>query len=191
MRIGDYSVNIPEGEERSDGCIGLRHGQIYSIRLTNHGVSRCDAILKIDGIPMGVFRLNPRVVCTLERPPNDEGKFTFFALDTPEAKASQIQKDDETGLLQVEFRPEEKVSDFRPIRASLAPPGAQSSNLGAGGTGLTGRSNQHYTTATNIVYDKESEFVLISLRLGNMYCSSTEPRPLPGRKLSNPVPPPL
>lgn len=189
MKLRDYSVEIPEGKERSDGYIGMRHGQVYTIRIGNTGPKKCDAILSIDGLPMGTFRLNPKQIWSLEHPATSKGRFTFFGLNTAEAQSSLIQKDSQTGLIQVEFRPEyQEGFDSGLISFSDT---EDPDWLGAGGTGLTGRSDQFYATAGKIRYAPEIEFIVISLRLGNLSRDSSEARPLPGRQISNPVPPPL
>ena len=182
-------MEIPEGKERSDGYIGMRHGQVYTIRIGNTGPKKCDAILSIDGLPMGTFRLNPKQIWSLEHPATSKGRFTFFGLNTAEAQSSLIQKDSQTGLIQVEFRPEyQEGFDSGLISFSDT---EDPDWLGAGGTGLTGRSDQFYATAGKIRYAPEIEFIVISLRLGNLSRDSSEARPLPGRQISNPVPPPL
>ncbi len=87
MNLGNYSVGIPEGVEHANGYVELRHGQTYSIRLSNNDSRRCDTLLSIDGLPMGVFRLRAGFAGIIERPVEDAGKFTFFArqilLDSP------------------------------------------------------------------------------------------------------------
>ena len=48
MRVGNFSLMIPEGIERDSGHIVLPHEQVYTLRLGNHGNRRCDAHVWID-----------------------------------------------------------------------------------------------------------------------------------------------
>ncbi|MCI5131036.1 MAG: hypothetical protein D3904_05810 [Candidatus Electrothrix sp. EH2] len=57
--------------------------------------------------------------------------------------------------------------------------------LEAGGTGLSGKSEQEFRTAESLDYD-ETGFVQINLRL---VCKVDQPRPL--TPSSTPIPPPL
>ena len=63
--------------------------------------------------------------------------------------------------------------------------GAECRNLSAGGTGLSGYSNQDFVTVANLEYDLAGE-VTINLRL---VCGVAEPRPL--QPVGNPVPHPV
>ncbi len=109
MRVGNYSVMIPEGCERDSGHVELPHGATYQIRLMNHCHSRrCDAEVTVDGKSVGFFRVDQNGSIILERPLDDHGKFTFFKVDSQEgeqAGAAGISKDDR-GLIQVVFKPE-------------------------------------------------------------------------------------
>ena len=208
MRVGNYSVLIPEGRERdSEGHVVLSHGTQYHIRLGNHDYgSRCDAELKIDGKDMGSFRIQAGQTITLERPVNETGKFTFFesgSAQAAEAGGDSVSREDR-GLLTVIFRPEKKriVAELTSasvmksasrsrgcgqsaggIHSSL---GAVPQNCSAGITGLTGHSTDQYTTVQNLDYALNEE-VTIHLRL---VCGS-DVRPLSAVSRSNPIPPPV
>lgn len=109
MRVGNFSVLIPEGRERDSGHVVLRHGTPYTPTLKNHfNNRRCDAAVTIDGKDMGTFRLAAFGSLPLERPVHDDGRFTFYTADSPEfaAAACGDVAPDERGLVKVVFRPE-------------------------------------------------------------------------------------
>lgn len=192
MKLGDFEMRICGGEELAGGYVGLVHGQRYSIELANHSSRVCDVALSIDGTPCGVFRLNHQRRCTIEHPADDSGCFTFLELATTEARAASVKANDETGVIAAVFMPEREkpVVLYQSASGSEAPEEeAYSPELSAGGTGLSGKSNQEYGTATRICHAPESEFVTIHLRLGGR--KSSEVRPLKKEPLSSPVPPPL
>lgn len=245
MRIGDFSVEIQEGREVSDGYVEMRHGQQYSIKLTNHmpGNRRCAAEIRVDGKVVGTFRLTPSRggSLVLERPTNDVGKFTFYRVDSTEANQVGLNNVpvEDRGLITVLFKPERYVPAVEVIQGDkthwfpepLSPwvsparigadyalgaypddykvKGMSSSysscgevktrsvqhvnstkNYSAGGTGLSGSSNQRFRTVENLDYDDPSTFVRINLRL---VAAQDSPRTLvsAGYPMSNPVPRPL
>lgn len=114
MRVGNYSVLVPEGVERETGHVHLAHGRQYTIQLLNHDYQRaCDAELTVDGKPLGGFRLRPGGRAVLERAPHDHGRFTFYAAGTGEAAAAgeaAVAVPDK-GLVQVRFVPERRRPD--------------------------------------------------------------------------------
>ncbi len=112
MRVGSFSLLIPEGVERDSAHVELRHNTVYRVRLGNHGNRRCDAELSIDGKFMGCYRLDAGTTVTLERSVADNGCFTFMQADTSEAAAGgvdKVQKVDR-GLVQVVFKPERQYA---------------------------------------------------------------------------------
>lgn len=112
MRVGNFTVVVPEGRERDSGHVTIPHGTKYRIRLSNHWNNRaCDAKVTIDGKYMGTFRIDATGTAILERPSHDNGEFTFYKADTAEfaAAAGGDVPTAERGLLQVEFTPEKLV----------------------------------------------------------------------------------
>lgn len=212
MRIGNYSVLVPEGYEHGSGHVGLRHGQVYTLRIGNHGRGKCAAQIVIDGKDMGLYRIGGRDTVTLECPFHDKGRFTFFRSGSQEADAvGGVMVDSEArGLLQVRFKPEVQrgpvyrgaVSGFmdggQPKsvgRMSSAGPlgmfGEEKTSGGIAGpgvTGLTGQSNQQFTQVAGIEHDPMAE-VLISLRLVEM--DKSGPRELKPAYQANPIPRPV
>lgn len=111
MRVGSFSVMVPQGKERSsDGYVEMVHGRVYSLRLCNHYSARCDAVVSMDGKMVGAFRIDSRQDIVLETSPNDPSKgcFTFYEAASAEgivAGSDTVSKDDR-GLIEVTFKPE-------------------------------------------------------------------------------------
>lgn len=196
MQHTNYSVDIPEGREQSDGYVHMRHGQVYTLRLVNHSALRCDAHVEVDGKHIGTWRLSSYGgTARLEHPVNDQGKFTFYRLGSVEGAQAGLQVKNDLGLIKVTFTPERRYEPppaqvtYRDVGAS-AVFGVQSrdyqpkSRLAAGGTGLSGHSNQHFGTASHMELDHPAA-VVIHLRLVE---ANDEPRPLMAAS-STPVPP--
>jgi len=204
MYINSFSVRIPEGKETHSGYVEMQHGKTYTLVLRNARDVRCDARVEVDGKDVGTWRIPAHSSISLERPANDDGKFTFYRLDSQEAKQVGLKDDMYAGLVQVTFTPEKHFIST-PIYAKGMCDGSQkrirgnyylgddnsilegsaaiSSSYKAGGTGLSGRSNQVFVDAETIVYDY-SQRTTISLRL---VINESTPRPL--RPLGNEVPP--
>lgn len=117
MFFQNYSVRIVGGTEHPDGYVRIRHGQTYSISLRNHHNRVCDADVTIDGKSIGIFRIPTHATISLERPPNDTGRFTFYRLDSPEAAQVGLTNNDGLGLISVTFTPE-LVREPRPLSPS-------------------------------------------------------------------------
>jgi hypothetical protein len=184
MEINGFSLTIQPGKETPNGYVELPHNTPYSLHLRNEHRQRCDAKVSIDGKPVGTWRIPVASFITLERPVNDAGRFTFYAIATPEAQHAGLAADDPNlGLVQVVFTPE--LPSPPPAPPASAPYLAGSSRR-AGGTGLSGHSNQQFGIAAQIQQDL-SQQTTISLRL--IATPQAQPRPL--RPLANPVPPPI
>lgn len=170
-------MKVTPGDENHDGYVMLAHGQQYSVFLGNHSHSPCDVELSIDGDGVGVFRLESQQGAEIDRPSYDDGRFTFFELVTDEARAANLRSHSEIGLLKAIFKP-----------GSNAP--VLNSSPSAGGTGLTGRSDQKFGSATPLKYHNPREFVTIHLRLGGVVNPAIRPLRNAG-PLESSVPPPL
>jgi len=167
MRVSNFSVLVHPGNERDSGHVEVSHGEVYTIKLGNHEHRRCDAEVVVDGKSVGNFRLNAFGSIILERPAHDTGKFTFYKSNSREAEAANkdgVAKDDR-GLVQVKFRPE-KIEAYRKREEKTS--GIRGQSMGFAGeegiTGLSGRSDQQFTSVACLDYD-ESAKVTISLRL--------------------------
>src|SRR3990167_10124375 len=99
----NFSVRIPEGRENG-GYVEMEHGKQYSLVLRNdHGVP-CDAKVDIDGKTVGTWRIYASGSIQLERPANDDGRFTFYRAGTPEAQQAQLPRgSNDLGLVRVTF----------------------------------------------------------------------------------------
>lgn len=215
MRVGNFSVLIPEGIERDSGHVQLPHGTQYCIRIGNHEWLRCDAEVEVDGKPVGNFRLNQNETVTLERPADDRGRFTFFRVDSEEAQAvgqAEISRDDR-GLIRVTFRPERRrqknpamdrsiyarggsccvppvYGDFGTTETGCGgPKGLEEIKTSAGITGLTGKSEQTFHSVAGLDHDPERT-VVVTLRLIAGPGAAT-PRKLEPAPRGNPVPLPV
>lgn len=109
MRFCHYEVCLNSGVEDACGYVYMRHGATYRLHLHNRDTCRVDAKVTIDGKLVGVFRIDQFSQIVLERPINDNGKFTFFRKDSKEGKAAGggVSRDD-SGLIEVTFMPERK-----------------------------------------------------------------------------------
>lgn len=213
MKIGAFMLEIPEGKETDGGYVVLSHGQHYSLRVRSDWEGDSDVEISIDGDSVGGWRLEPGITYRIERSVNDPGKFTFYVAETGEAKMAGIVKNDSTGLISARFLPE-KVAPKPTIRfmpgdntLNAAAPTPDDSGLGlgaampgfsshvklpsppsgalAGGTGLSGFSEQTFGEAARVIKHDLEAAVTINLRL---IAISTAPRPL---HRANPVPPPV
>ncbi len=180
MRVHDYDVVVPEGNENATGYVVLEHNTRYTIKLMNLSYSKVDAEVFIDGNRIGEWRLNGWANCVIERPVHDTGRFTFYRLDSSEAKKIGLKSSSELGLIKVIFKPE-KTSVWDDGIYSAAP-----LEMSEGGTGLSGHSEQKFNTVQPLDSNPEN-YVTIYLRLA----APEEPDARPLFPFSNPIPPPL
>ena len=117
MRTGDFSVEVVArgkgvGVRESDsGHVLARPGQVYALRLRNHGPLRCVADVRIDGRVVTAGGLVIDAGCTedLERPitPDEDGCFTVVAEgDERVFGPDGGRENDALGLIEVRFRRE-------------------------------------------------------------------------------------
>lgn len=177
-----YSVYVGNGTALGDGRIGMHHRSQYILRLWNHHDTPCDATLRIDDKEIGTFRIEGHGAISIERPPQSDGRFTFFQLGSKEASAAGLTDSDSLGLISVKFTPGIR----RPACCSSHPEGMARGMSFGGGTGLTGHSAQGFSSATAIELN-HAEAVIIHLRLVPM--DSSDVRPLVGIGRETPVPP--
>lgn len=215
MQIGDFELTILDAAgrsrpETSEGHVPMQHGEQYQIGLRNRTGRPCNLSVLVDGVSVGDFQISPWQFAMLERPRNDHGRFTFFASETSEAMAvgdASVSSADK-GIVQVTFTPEieQPKLNARPKDVMLRSCGGASAataggkdvtyssaglDFGAGVTGQTGHSGQHFGVARNIVEDLTRR-TTITLRLVHQRGSvPSTPRPLPGRVAANAVPRPV
>ena len=174
MKISGFMLEIPEGRELTSGHVEMKHGQTYRIRLGNFITARCDAVLSIDGEPVGRWRLESGQCSTIERPSTSNGRFTFLVLDS--VRGQGLKRNTETGLIVAEFYPEdpeplEETILFAKPRmmeaedaATPLPENADIDTHDAGGTALTGHSDQAFKSAPSMRVS-DTPLAVISLRL--------------------------
>jgi len=157
MRLGNFTLQIVGGRELGNGQVELSHGQTYKIRMRNHFPRRADCELTVDGEQVGCFRLSAHQTMTIDRPADKARLLTFFKLGTAEAAQGGIVDDENVGLVTAVFYPEiERQPIYRGELVSKGIPMASAASgpsLSAGGTALTGRSNQQFTNVGGIVRD--------------------------------------
>jgi len=148
-----FDIEIPEANLRHPGVYEIPHATPYAIVLANqHPDLRCDAKVWIDGKEVGTWRIELASRIRLERPVNDTGRFTFFRTDTPEARQAGLDPANPAlGLIRVKFMPE-VPRDSRLLASGSA-------SLEGGGTGLSGRSDQSFQTASAIRRDEIAEAI--------------------------------
>lgn len=178
------------------------HKTHYSLVMRNYGHTRCNARVEIDGKHQGTWRISGKDSISIERPAHDDGIFTFYKLGTAEANAVVLDGDDPNlGLIKVTFTPEKEdeiTSEIKRWREEKERYGidfdrkimmggeSAKRSFSAGGTGLSGQSDQRFGNADQMELDHVKTSV-IHLRL--VAKNQDEPRPL--TSFSTPVPPPI
>lgn len=216
MRIGEFEVTLrPVGDgrliEEGDGRVLARPGQVYAVRLRNHGGRTAVVRLSIDGTDVtegGELVLRPGALVDLERPTSDgeRGRFTVF----PEGREDVFGPDGgrgnpDLGLIEASFRREKErqwidVDYGYSLRDLMPPPPAADSAAytfqddppgfrveeSAAGTGLTGRSQQSFHNVSVGPLERRSTVIRLRLVIGRPELFEGA-RPLPGVR-SNPAP---
>jgi len=109
--LNGFSVRVPEClSETSENYVIMRHGQQYSLRLSNHHKENnhgkpCDVEVYIDNEFCGSYRIESGKNIVLERPEYSNQRFTAYRIDSKEAKEAQIENNSSMGLIRAIFRP--------------------------------------------------------------------------------------
>lgn len=204
MYAKQYSVHIPQGTETSEGYVSMIHNTQYAIRMKNDRNVPCDAVVTVDGNHIGTWRIQAFSTVEIDRPADKPRRLTFYRLDSVEAQQAQLQKNNDLGLVSVEFKPSKQfvINTVAPLSewdttSIKRPPfngeresyGVSTSTYGttssAGGTGLSGQSDQVFSSARPLDYDMANAFT-INLRL---IANSSVPAIEPLTPRSTPVPP--
>ncbi len=192
--------------ETKKGHAKMAHGELYKIRIKNETDTRAAIQFSVDGTPFDRKLVIPaNSTADLETIPNTGKRLTFFAEGTDEAKQALLGSvsDDNLGVISATFEQERKFEpppvdlyatrSFGPTTFGGGFRGA-SRGLGAGGTGLSGYSNQTFGK-TYFDTDTSKPPVTINVRLVH---DPKRERPLdahaiPGRvqPVENKVPPPV
>ena len=114
MRVGDFSVEIVATNggvvrELDSGHVLARPGQVYTLRLRNHGPLRAVSDVSIDGraVTAGGLVLNAWSVVDLERPihATERGRFTVIAEGDERVFGPDGGRDNpDLGLIEARFR---------------------------------------------------------------------------------------
>jgi hypothetical protein len=155
MYLNNYSVRI-SGHKESGQYVTLNHKEQYTVILGNKSHARCDAEVKIDGRLVGTWRLAPHETLVLERPLNDDGKFTFYRTGSEEAVkvGEHTVGGSEKGLIYVTFVPE-KVSHYAVMDGGwdlYTAPTISPLVFGSGGTGDLPVNNVEVSCNTAVNY---------------------------------------
>lgn len=135
VRLGGFSVQILSNGEYIDedirNYVALQHKSEYKLVLKNHGDTKCDAEVKMDGESIGMYRIEPLSSMMLERPSKEAKKFTFVKSDSDIAKSTGAsEKAPTNGLIQVTFKPERQK---KPQSYSYSSQSSSSSSSSFGG----------------------------------------------------------
>jgi len=116
MRVGDFSVDVIPADgstvrELDSGHVLARPGQVYQLRLRNHGPLRCVADVSIDGhaVTGGGLVIGPWSTVDLERPihATERGRFTVVAEGDEHVFGPDGGRDNpDLGLIEARFRRE-------------------------------------------------------------------------------------
>ena len=116
MRVGDFSVEVIGAgggttQELETGHVLARPGQVYVLRLRNHGPLRCVADVSIDGnaVTGGGLVINAGSTVDLERPihATERGRFTVIAEGDERVFGPDGGRDNaKLGLIEARFRRE-------------------------------------------------------------------------------------
>jgi hypothetical protein len=126
MRVGDFSVEVigaSDGttHELDSGHVIARPGQVYVLRLRNHGPLRCVAEVSIDGhgVTGNGLVINPWSAVDLERPihATERGRFTVIAEGDERVFGPDGGRDNAAlGLIEARFRRELPNAFSRAVR---------------------------------------------------------------------------
>lgn len=152
--------------------IPLENREKYKIRLLNNGETRCDAIVKLEGEVIGIWRIPPYSEITIERPAYKDKAFIFIGENTPEARRAGVIPGSETnGLVEVEFKPEIHIAYVsKPTMITYSremSPLFSRSSFGSGSTVLGEKTGQSFGSTSPItMYDYENiQTIIIRLVL--------------------------
>jgi hypothetical protein len=200
MELNGYTLAIKPGKERN--CyIEMKHNTQYSVFLFNDNETRCDAKLSIDGVVVGTWRIEAEGAIRLDRGVDETGRFTFYKLGSREGELAQLIKNETLGLVQCVFSPEDVENYYEdnlrggqiynpPLNAKSVTRGGGDS-LSAGGTGLSGHSNQNFGKAKPIQHYNDQKTTTIYLRLVCKDVPEVVENIRPLRRSSTDIPRPL
>lgn len=170
---GNFGVRITPCIKRNGNEFLMKHGTQYKIEFVNKYDRRANVAVYVDGNHIGTFRLLSDSKSSIEHPVNDNSRFTFYKLESKEAKQFDLFEDnDKLGEITCIFIPEKEEPDIRFCRAKN--PDIRwkvDDRPSRGGTGLSGYSNQEYSVAEEMKLDRRKKEV-ITIKL---LCLNDEP----------------
>lgn len=111
IEIIHTGLNAPKHLIGGANYFSLPQKAEYKIKLSNNKHTRADAHVYIDGEKMGVWRIPSNGSISIERPVDNNKKFTFLKENTSEAREGGIVSGkNENGLIKVIFKPEKLYS---------------------------------------------------------------------------------
>jgi hypothetical protein len=147
LTAGDYSVAVLATSIRrvSINSIAIPHQTEYSLRLTNNSDTDCDAVVTIDGRPVGTFRVLQYSQSVIERPASEHRKFLFLKEHSYEAEMAGVRSGRlANGLVTVIFNPEKRETVWRGPCGLTGPSGPVTFTKSHGQVG-----NEFYSLSTN------------------------------------------
>jgi hypothetical protein len=194
MYLNRFSLQVEQGREVDNGYVEMRHGTEYALRLRNDRDADADAVVRIDGIEIGTWRIPAHQNILLERPANIDRKFTFYKFGSAEGVQAGLEPNANLGLISVDFIPAKEVVAYVKSWAArswadeaLSCSKGGDSSRSAGGTGLGSWSSQSFGQAQPIDRDYAQQ-ATINLRL----VAVDKPAIVSLRSaVSSPVPPPV
>lgn len=194
-----YSLHVEGGETKPRRYIVMRHGQQYKVVMGNQNSTKCQATLKIDGINMGTFLINPHQTISIERPLHRHKLFTFYETNKSYPSSFQtgiIPGNRNNGVIEVTFIPENKIKyqtilDSDPYKSCFCKSntflGMRDSYM-EGGTGLSGHSTQSFDKTDSLYLDYNKQVTLTVRLVGENKLDYPDVEPL---IIKQPVPPPV
>ena len=192
IELNKFSVHIIGGNQLPGGYVEMSHDSVYKIQLRNGNFRRADAYISIDGKEVGAWRVNANSTIVLERPVDDNGKFTFYEISSYEAEQTGLQNitNFDLGLISVRFELEKaqpqavrfaRALGRTSVDSTFTTTSAESMSLfcmdfqdsslyasasshSAGGTGLSGESNQRFVDVAGLEIDS-SWTTTVNIRL--------------------------
>ena len=197
MKLDTFDLIVNKGREVANGYVEMPHNTEYSILMRNNRNVDCDAVVRVDGVEVGTWRIYSHQSILIERPANIDRKFTFYRLGTSESYQAGLKRDNNLGLISVEFIPAKEVErglvfygeGSKGVERTYGNPyssACETKGYNAGGTGLGDHSDQSFGQAVSIDRDYSKQ-VTINLRL---VCVD-KPAIASLHGISNPVPPPI
>lgn len=111
MRLNDFSVQVRGGKEIAGGYVEIQHGKNFKLQMHNFRNVACDAKVSIQGSEMGTWRIPALGKIEIERPEQEESKFTFYETNSAEGEmVGGVKNDPLNGLVQVTFTPAKVVT---------------------------------------------------------------------------------